>query len=393
MPTRLDAESAAHRPLQVLTIVGTRPEVIKMAPVIRALEDTDGVHARVCAIGQHREMLQQALDVFGIVPDYERNVMRPNQSLAALTAVLTQEIDAVVDQCGPDWILAQGDTTTVMVAALIAFYRGIRFGHVEAGLRTGDLDRPFPEELNRRVADLVASAYFAPTTRAAETLRREGVDPRRIHVTGNTIVDALHEVAGRAYNWTSGPLRSVNPDRPLVLITAHRRESFGGPFRQLCQAIADLAARFAYVQFVYPVHLNPNVREPVFDLLGSRNNVFLLEPLDYVSLVQLMRRSQVVLTDSGGIQEEAPSFGVPVLVMRETTERPEGLATGLVQLVGTDRRRIVDGATAVLSACRETRGELRPSPYGDGHAAARIVAAITHVDPAIPAALEASSRV
>ena len=382
-----------HSRLKVLSIVGTRPEVIKMAPVIRALEDSPVVESRVCAIGQHREMLQQALDVFAIAPDYERNVMRPNQSLAALTAALIHEIDAVVEESRPDWILAQGDTTTVMTAALTGFYRGIPFGHVEAGLRTGDLQHPFPEELNRRVADLTAAAYFAPTGRAAEALRREGVDPRRIHVTGNTIVDALHDVARRPYDWASGPLGRVDPERPLVLITAHRRESFGGPFRQLCQAIADLASRFAHVQFVYPVHLNPNVREPVFDLLGRCANVLLLEPLDYVSLLQVMRRAQLVLTDSGGIQEEAPSFGVPVLVMRDATERPEGLATGLVRLVGTDRGRIGDAAAAVLSACRPRSGELRSSPYGDGHAASRIVAVITDAEAAIPAALEASSRV
>ena len=364
-----------------------------MAPVIRALAAVESVESRVCAIGQHREMLQQALDVFTIRPDYERDVMRPNQRLAGLTASLIQEIDSVVEQDQPDWILAQGDTTTVMVAALIAFYRGIRFGHVEAGLRTGNLQHPFPEELNRRTADLVASAHFAPTERAAEALRREGIDPSRIHVTGNTIVDALQDVASRPYDWPSGPLRRVNPDRPMVLITAHRRESFGGPFRELCQAIADLASTFAHVQFVYPVHLNPNVRAPVFDVLGQLANVSLLEPLDYVSLLQLMRRSQLVLTDSGGIQEEAPSFGVPVLVMRDTTERPEGLVTGLVRLVGTNRHRIGEAATAVLSVTARPHREVRSSPYGDGHAASRIVAVITGVEAAVPAALEASARV
>ena len=393
MPRHFSADQTRPGVVKVLTIVGTRPEVIKMAPVIRALRATDGIDAQVCAVGQHREMLQQALDVFSIAPDYARDVMRTDQSLATLTAVLTQEIDAVVEDCRPDWILAQGDTTTVMVAALIAFYRRIKFGHVEAGLRTGDLQHPFPEELNRRVADLVATAYFAPTTRAAEALRREGVEPARIHITGNTIVDALHEVARRPFDWASSPLRRVNPDRPLVLITAHRRESFGGPFRQLCLAIRDLAVRFPRVQFVYPVHLNPNVRAPVFDVLAGLDNVVLMEPLDYVSLIQLMRRAQLVLTDSGGIQEEAPSFGVPALVMRDTTERPEGLSTGLVRLVGTERRRITDASIPLLSACRATRGELCPSPYGDGQAAPRIAAIVKGVEAVTPAALETSAHV
>jgi UDP-N-acetylglucosamine 2-epimerase (non-hydrolysing) len=370
---RVDAQ---RRTIRVLTVVGTRPEVIKMAPVMAALEANRTFESVVCAIGQHREMLGQALDVFALLPQYERCVMRPRQSLARLTAVLTREIDDVVEDCRPDWILAQGDTTTVMTTALVAFYRGVRFGHVEAGLRTGDLQEPFPEEVNRRVADLIASVHFAPTPQARAALVAEGCDPDRIHVTGNTIVDALRMVADRPYDWRSGPLAAVDPDRPIVLVTVHRRESVGAKVRHICLAIADLARRFApeSVQFVCPVHLNPAVRDEVLATLSGQANVMLLPPLDYASLVQVMRRAQLILTDSGGIQEEAPSFGVPVLVLRDKTERPEGLATGLMQLVGTDRERIVRAATRLIGGPAESG--LRkwcPNPYGDGHTAGRIL--------------------
>lgn len=378
----------------VLSVVGTRPEAIKMAPVIQALAETPGFVPRVCALGQHREMLHHALAVFDVRPDYQCDVMRSGQTLAGLTAALTHELDEVVEDCQPDWILAQGDTTTVMAAALVAFYRGLRFGHVEAGLRTGDLQRPFPEEVNRRIADLVASAWFAPTPHAREALLREGCDPGRIHVTGNTIVDALHAVVRRRYDWAGGPLARVHPDRTIVLVTAHRRESFGAPLRGICDAIAALARGFADVQFVYPVHLNPNVKGPVGDMLCASDNIFLLEPLDYVSLVQVMRRAHLVLTDSGGIQEEAPSLGVPVLVLRDTTERPEGLASGLVRLVGTDPHRITSEARRVLLApAAATRGMLRASPYGDGRAASRIVAALQDSTAAGPLRMEASQQV
>lgn len=362
----------------MLTFVGTRPEAIKLAPVIKALARAEGVISEVCAVGQHREMLQQALDVFEIVPEYRCRVMRADQSLASLTGRLVVQMDRVVATASPDWILAQGDTTTVMVASLVAFYRGVRFGHVEAGLRTGHLRQPFPEELNRRVADLVASAYFAPTPGARAALLAEGCDPRQIYVTGNTIVDALYDVISRPYNWDRGPLAVLDPDDPLVLITAHRRESFGAPLSRLCAAISEIASRYPEVSFVYPVHLNPSVRRTVFELLGHRDNIVLLDPLDYASLVQLMRRARLVLTDSGGLQEEAPSLGVPVLVLRDRTERPEGLATGLVRLVGTEVGRIVAEAQAILDAAPAARsGALRDSPYGDGRAAARIVAVLT----------------
>jgi UDP-N-acetylglucosamine 2-epimerase len=363
--------------LTVLSVLGTRPEAIKMAPVIKELSKyADRVRSVVCSVGQHRQMLDQVLHLFRITPDYELNLMQTNQSLAQLTAGLFTGLDRVIVEVKPDWILAQGDTTTVFVAAMEAFYNRVAFGHIEAGLRTGDKHKPFPEETNRRIADMVADVYFAPTEGARQALIREGCTERDIYVTGNTVIDALHDVAARDYDWDSGPLAAIPTNRPLVLITAHRRESFGGPFQELCLAIRDLALRFADdgVHFVYPVHLNPNVRETVGSILSNLPNVSLLEPVDYLSLVHLMKRAVLVLTDSGGIQEEAPGLQVPVLVMRDSTERPEGIETGLVQLVGTNRSRIVAAAEASLCAPL-----LRPSlvnggsPYGDGKAASRIV--------------------
>jgi UDP-N-acetylglucosamine 2-epimerase len=363
--------------ITVLSIVGTRPEAIKMAPVIKELALYPGeIRSVVCSVGQHRQMLDQVLDLFGIVPDHELNLMQIDQRLPELTARLFSALDGVFQEVKPDWVLAQGDTTTVFVAAMVAFYHRTAFGHVEAGLRTGDKRRPFPEEVNRRIADLVADVYFAPTDVAREALLSEGCAEGDIYVTGNTVIDALYDVAARDYRWSAGPLASIPTSGRLVLITAHRRESFGPPFRDLCLAIADLARQWAAedVHFVYPVHLNPNVREPVTALLSDVSNVSLIEPLDYLSLVHLMKRSVLVLTDSGGIQEEAPALQVPVLVMRESTERPEGLATGLVTLVGTDRARIVAEADRILRLTRRRPPEADwVSPYGDGKAAGRIV--------------------
>jgi UDP-N-acetylglucosamine 2-epimerase len=364
----------------VLSVIGTRPEAIKMAPVIEELRrHPQYIRSVVCSVGQHRQMLDQALQLFRIVPDYDLNLMQHNQTLSQLTASLFSSLDGVFQEAKPDWVLAQGDTTTVFVTAMTTFYYGARFGHVEAGLRTGDKRQPFPEEVNRRIADIVADVYFAPTAVARQALLDEGCPDGDIHVTGNTVIDALYDVAGREYHWESGPLARIPQDRRLVLITAHRRESFGEPFRELCLAIRDLARTFAHddLHFVYPVHLNPNVREPVNAILSKVPNLSLIEPLDYLSLVHLMKRSVLVLTDSGGIQEEAPGLHVPVLVMRETTERPEGFATGLVRLVGTDRHRIVAAAEQILrgpGVVRSTLGAV--SPYGDGRAAARIVSVL-----------------
>lgn len=360
----------------VLSVIGTRPEAIKMAPVIQELQRHPAEFTSVvCSTGQHRQMLDQVLELFAITPDYDLNLMTHNQGLAQLTARLFTSLDDVLVRAKPDCVLAQGDTTTVLVASIASYYRGIPFGHVEAGLRTGDRRRPFPEEINRRLADAVTDLYFAPTERARQTLLREGFADDDIYVTGNTVIDALLEIADRPYTWRGSPLAEMPNDGRFVLITAHRRESFGDAFRQLCLAIRELADEFAPqgIQFVYPVHLNPNVRAPVEEILGGARNVTLLEPLDYFSLVQLMKRSVLILTDSGGIQEEAPSLGVPVLVMRDTTERPEGIEAGVVKLAGTSRERIVSEARRLLTdPAAHARMATRANPYGDGHAAERI---------------------
>ncbi|MGH9429722.1 MAG: non-hydrolyzing UDP-N-acetylglucosamine 2-epimerase, partial [Terriglobia bacterium] len=322
-----------------------------MAPVVKEFGRHQGhIKSVLCSTGQHREMLDQVFNLFQIKPDCDLNLMKPNQSLSSLTASAFTALDHVVAETKPDWVLAQGDTTTAFVAAMVAFYHKVSFGHIEAGLRTGDKFRPFPEEINRRIADLVADAYFAPTERARQALLKEGCRETDVYVTGNTVIDAVNEVASRAYDWRTGPLAGLPLDQRLVLITAHRRESFGEPFRELCLAIKELALQFADkgVHFVYPVHLNPNVRQPVTDILSGFSNVSLIEPLDYLSLVQLLKRSTIVLTDSGGIQEEAPGLRVPVLVMRETTERPEGIDAGVVKLVGTQRSRIVKETETLL---------------------------------------------
>ncbi len=366
----------------VLSVIGTRPEAIKMAPVVRELnQHPRTIRSLVCVTGQHRQMLDQVLSLFGIRPDFDLNLMMPDQGLAQITASSISALDRVVAKCKPDWVLAQGDTSTVLAAALVSFYRRVRFGHVEAGLRTGDLTRPFPEEMNRCLADALATIYFAPTERARQALLAEGVNTSAIHVTGNTVIDALLQISRRSFNWRKSPVPNLDRKR-LVLITAHRRESFGKPFRELCYAIRDLAERFstANVQFVYPVHLNPNVQEPVMNLLSGLENVTLVEPVDYLCMAHLMKRAELILTDSGGIQEEAPTFGVPVLVMRDTTERPEGVESGMVRLVGTGRVRIVEDASHLLqnSAARLEwpRGK---NPYGDGKAAARIVSTLLTV--------------
>lgn len=366
--------------LNVLCIFGTRPEAIKMAPVIKELRKHPGkVRCAVCSTGQHQEMLDQVLHLFQLKPDFDLGLMQPNQTLAQLTARLLSSLDDVIDRLKPDWILAQGDTTTVMAAALAAYYRKIRFGHVEAGLRTGDRYRPFPEEVNRQFADMVAEALFAPTEGSRQMLLREGHKQDRIWVTGNTVIDALREVASLPYDWSRGPLAALPRDKNLVLITAHRRESFGAPFQEICLAIRDLAVEFRSrgFHFVYPVHLNPNVQAPVRAILAEVPNLSLLQPLDYLSFVHLMKRSTLIMTDSGGIQEEAPGLKVPVVVMREITERPEGVETGVVRLAGTSRSRIVEEVSRLLSD-PVARAEMARgvNPYGDGHAAERIVAAL-----------------
>lgn len=363
-----------------LSVIGTRPEAIKMAPVIAELAaHPNEMTSLVCLTGQHEEMLDQALSLFDIPRDFDLGVMRPNQSLGELTADLLTALTPIVRKTRPDWIVAQGDTTTVLVASLVALYEGVLFAHVEAGLRTGDLRRPFPEEANRSVADRLSGLMFAPTARSRDALLAEGRPRENIIVTGNTVIDALLSVLEKAYDWSSGPLAQVPRDKRLVLITAHRRESFGAPFVEICGAIKELAERFGPegVHFVYPVHLNPNVRGPVNEILSDVANVSLLEPLDYQATAQLMAHATLIMTDSGGIQEEAPSLGVPVLVMRDKTERPEGVEAGVVELVGTGRTRIVEAGTRLLTdEAAHADMARRVNPYGDGKAAARIVAAL-----------------
>lgn len=364
--------------MKVLSIFGTRPEAIKMATVIKELARHSEIENVVCVTAQHRQMLDQVLSLFDIQPDYDLNLMQPNQSLAQLTATALSELDVVLEREKPDWVLTQGDTTTAMVGALAGFYRRVKVGHVEAGLRTWDKFQPFPEEINRKIADAVCDLHFAPTTQSRENLLRESVNPASIIVTGNTVIDALLEVASIDYDWNSGELAAVSPDilagKRIILVTAHRRENFGQPLYEICQALKEIADRFPEVQIVYPVHLNPNVQQVVRSELGNIANVTLLEPLDYLPLVQLMKASFLVLTDSGGLQEEAPGLGKPVLVLREVTERPEGVKAGTVKLVGTNKDRIVAATMRLLTDAAEYDRMARAvNPYGDGKASQRIV--------------------
>lgn len=354
----------------IVCIVGTRPEAIKMAPVILALKREPWVDCRVLATAQHRQMLDQVLQVFSIVPDVDLDVMRPNQDLTSLTARLLEGLGASLDAQKPAAVLAQGDTTTVMAAALACFYRNIPFGHVEAGLRTGDLRNPFPEEMNRVVAGRLSRWHFAPTSRSRDNLLAEGFATAVVHVTGNTVIDALLHVAPSAGE-IGVPLDAT---KRMVLVTAHRRENFGAPFERVCAAIRTLADRNPGIEVLYPVHPNPNVREVATRVLGDHPRIRLCAPLDYLPFVAAMKRAHLILTDSGGVQEEAPALGKPVLVLREETERPEAIEHGVVRLVGTDTARILDEAQRLLDDEAAYRAMARGvSPYGDGRAAERIV--------------------
>jgi UDP-N-acetylglucosamine 2-epimerase (non-hydrolysing) len=354
----------------VLCVVGTRPEAVKMAPVILALRAEPWARARVLATAQHRQMLDQVLDLFGIAPDVDLDLMRPDQSLPDLTARMLTALDAALGAERPDVVLAQGDTTTVLAAALACFYRRIPFGHVEAGLRTGDLANPFPEEMNRAVASRLARFHFAPTAASRANLLREGIPDAAIHVTGNTVIDALLQVAAR--DVPIGP--ALTPGRRLVLVTAHRRESFGAPLREAFQALRALADANHDIEVLYPVHLNPNVSGPAHEILSGHPRIVLCDPLDYAPFVSAMKRAHLIVTDSGGVQEEAPALGKPVLVMREETERPEAVAESVVKLVGTSSARILAEAQRLLDDPAAYAAMARGvSPYGDGHAAERIV--------------------
>ena len=367
--------------LRVVSIFGTRPEAVKMAPVVQALAAEPQVDARVVVTAQHRQMLDQVLGLFGITPDVDLNLMRPDQSLAQLTAEIFSHLDPVLKSLQPDWILVQGDTTTVMAAALLGFYNRIRVGHVEAGLRTGDKWQPFPEEINRRVAGVAADLHFAPTEHARRNLLAEGVPDWRIVVTGNPAIDALNQVVQ-----TPAPAEVVDlfqrydirpGGRKLVLVTAHRRENFGAPLENICRALRRLAERYPDRQFIYPVHLNPNVQATVHTLLNGLANFTLLPPLDYLPMVHLMKNAELVLTDSGGIQEEATSLRIPTLVLRAVTERPEGVEAGVLRLVGTDEENIFNEATCLIdNPAARAAMTTAANPFGDGHAAPRIVRAV-----------------
>lgn len=367
--------------MKVLTLFGTRPEAIKMAPLVKVLARTEGIESIVCSTGQHRQMLDQVLQLFAVPVDHDLDVMVPGQTLNGLFARLMTRIDALLDELKPDCVLVHGDTTTAAACSMAAFHRGIAIGHVEAGLRTGDLAQPFPEEMNRRVVDVMARWLFAPTVTSRSNLLQENLQGQ-IHITGNTVIDALDLILQKLdrepeigegfasrYPW-------LDASRRLILVTGHRRENFGDGFRQICQALGELAKRDD-VQIVYPVHLNPQVRDVVMTVLGDNPNVQLIDPLDYLEFVWFMQRAHLVLTDSGGVQEEAPHLGKPVLVMRNTTERPEAVAAGTVKLVGTDSARIVQAVQAMLDDHALYAQVARSvNPYGDGNASERIVNAL-----------------
>jgi UDP-N-acetylglucosamine 2-epimerase (non-hydrolysing) len=363
--------------IRVLSVFGTRPEAIKMAPVVRALQAADQFESIVCVSAQHRAMLDQVLAVFGLKADHDLDLMTAGQSPADVTARVLQRLPLLLQQIRPDVLLVQGDTMTSFAAAFAAYLERIPSGHVEAGLRTGDRYQPFPEEMNRVLTTRLASLHFAPTTKSRDALLAEGVPAGDVHLTGNTVIDALLQTVQPNYTFRTPALSGLDPSRRLILVTTHRRESFGAPLRSTCAAIRDLATSFPDLQFVLPVHPNPQVKQTVERLLCDIPGMHLIEPVDYLEFVHLMNRSYLILTDSGGVQEEAPSLGKPVLVLREVTERPEGVDAGTAVVVGTDRERIVAVASELLtSRAAYERMANAVNPYGDGQASGRIVSAL-----------------
>ena len=369
--------------LKTLIVFGTRPEAIKMAPLALNLAQDDRFESRVCVTGQHRQMLDQVLELFEITPDYDLNIMKPGQDLTDVTTAILQGLKPVLAEFKPDVVLVHGDTATTLATSLAAYYQQIPIAHVEAGLRTNNLYSPWPEEGNRRLTGAIAALHFAPTSNSRDNLLKEGIDGANIHTTGNTVIDALLEVVRKL---ESPALKAqfekqfdfLDPNRRMVLVTGHRRENFGDGFERICQALVQTAREFPDVDVVYPVHLNPNVREPVNRLLAGVDNIHLIEPLDYLPFVYLMSRSYLILTDSGGIQEEAPALGKPVLVMRDTTERPEAVEAGTVKLVGTDVDSINEHLVKLLSDEATYRDmSFAHNPYGDGKACARILDALS----------------
>ncbi|MDK2932030.1 MAG: hypothetical protein PWR07_2161 [Bacillota bacterium] len=363
---------------KVMAVFGTRPEAIKMAPVVRAVRECDDIECVVVVTAQHREMLDQVLDLFNIVPDYDLDIMREGQSLTDIAVRALAGLEAPVVRERPDLVLVHGDTSTTFVASLVAFYHHVQVGHVEAGLRTHDKYFPFPEEMNRRLAGCLADIHFAPVENHKRNLLAEGVRAEAIHVTGNTVIDALVDVAGRPYEFRDPVLASIDfGRRKVLLVTAHRRENLGEPMREICHALKDIVDAHPDVEIVFPVHMNPLVRADVMAILQGVPRVHLMDPVDYQAMVALMKRCYMVLTDSGGLQEEAPSLDKPVVVLRDVTERPEGLEAGTLVLAGTDRRRIVDRARELLEDPEAyARMANARNPYGDGRASERILAAI-----------------
>lgn len=369
--------------MKVMVVFGTRPEAIKMAPLVKALQRAaPAIQTVVCVTAQHREMLDQVLRLFDIQPEHDLNVMTPGQDLFDITANILTGLKPVLAAERPDLVLVHGDTSTTLAASLAAYYMRARVGHVEAGLRTGNKWAPFPEEMNRRITGAVADIHFAPTSAARDNLLREGVPEQAIHVTGNTVIDALLDVVGKlrmdaaARERLDAEFAFLDANRRLVLVTGHRRENFGEGFQNICHALADIASGHPDVDVLYPVHLNPHVRQPVRDILAARQlgNVHLIDPVDYLPFVYLMDRSHLIITDSGGVQEEAPSLGKPVLVMRDTTERPEAVQAGTVRLVGTDREKLVSEAERLLTNPQAYAAMAHAhNPYGDGMAVQRIV--------------------
>lgn len=369
--------------INVLLVFGTRPEAIKMAPLVKALKANPAFDARVCVTAQHRQMLDQVLELFEITPEYDLNLMKPGQDLTDITVGVLQGLRTVFAEWKPDVVLVHGDTSTTFAASLAAFYQRIAVGHVEAGLRTGNLYSPWPEEANRKLTGVLANWHFAPTATSRDNLLREGVNPEMVHVTGNTVIDALLQVREKIKSDATlqqqfaEKFAFLDSSKRLILVTGHRRENFGGGFERICEALARIAQENTDVQVLYPVHLNPNVQEPVKRLLGRISNVHLIEPQDYLPFVYLMDKSTLILTDSGGIQEEAPSLGKPVLVMRDTTERPEAVAAGTVKLVGTDAETICGETTRLLNDQAAYQAmAFSHNPYGDGHTCERIVQAL-----------------
>jgi UDP-N-acetylglucosamine 2-epimerase (non-hydrolysing) len=373
--------------IRLLNIIGTRPEAVKMCPVVQVAQSHPDIEAYLCVTAQHRQMLDQVLNVFNIVPDFDLNLMQPNQSLAQITASILQNLDPILNKIKPDWILVQGDTTTVMSSALLAFYHRIKIGHVEAGLRTGDKWQPFPEEINRKIAGVVADLHLAPTENARQNLLNEGVEDWRISVTGNPAIDALRIITSYPHPVEVQQLFEKyhigGNQKQLIMVTAHRRENFGQPIIDICMALKTLAERYPNrYHFIWGVHLNPNIQEPVYRILGNVENITLLPPLDYLPMAHLLKQATLVLTDSGGIQEEAAGLQKPALVLREVTERPEGVEAGILRLVGTNPENIVSNTVELLENPSVYQKMAQSSnPFGDGYAAEKIIDALIKIDP------------